>query len=810
MWKSWINFDLFCISESCGLTMDRKVRPRSQSDRHPHRDHRFRYEQGPPGPEYRVTDRLWPGPADHHYWTRHCSGAPAAFQNLDNSLQYSSAPPEQRCHLSRRGYDYQAYAQYDYDAQYAYYNYYSADQHTSWWPQDSWGAERHHDGTSSSYACSYSNIASCDPGDQEVRPSKYTKDSLEASRASGLSSSSYELSQYINGGEQCKPVTDSGLSPPAVPFKFSGPHVVVSFGPSGQLVKVTPGRSARGCLCQVEMHSLEVILSETHEQQEMRNFPGPLTREDLHKVDVIDFAHQKTLACSNDDGSSAALLWKILILLCRQNGQIVGSDVAELLMQGSLSDGSIVSDDTTLIDFSEDNVAEAPPSLGDDLLTGSCSAEMSKKSLQSYTQLLLAGRKKEALESAMSGDLWGHALFLASKMDMRSYTTVLDRFTGQLSATDPLQTLFQLLSGRIPAVATWCGGPNRVDWRPHLAVMLSNETGDSTLRQRAVVTMGDTLASRGLVHAAHVCYLMSGVPFGAFTETTARMVLLGCSHKDTFRRFASNAAIRCTEIYEFCQTLGAKHFSIPSFQVFKFLYAARLLDCGLACQALHYCEVIGRTLLVQPEVFHVLTEELIKLAERLTHAEGPFSAVGSSGTGQEPSWLTALRARHHGFLKGSDRADIQQAVPQAEEHNNKFSEPDITGSQSPETEPLHGNRTMDGHTLGQQLSCNVGGTQEWTEAQPPMPRVTAHAYPASSAAVWDQNIEQNTAGAEVGSVSPRESGWPVAAQCAVLPSGVAPGRNQVSESSHTKQLSSQSTRSGWFRGWFRSKSPDRK
>lgn len=34
---------------------------------------------------------------------------------------------------------------------------------------------------------------------------------------------------------------------------------------------------------------------------------------------------------------------------------------------------------------------------------------------------------QEALESAMSSGLWGHALFLASKMDNRSYTTVLNR-----------------------------------------------------------------------------------------------------------------------------------------------------------------------------------------------------------------------------------------------------------------------------------------------------------------------------------------------------------------------------------------------
>lgn len=77
--------------------------------------------------------------------------------------------------------------------------------------------------------------------------------------------------------------------------------------------------------------------------------------------------------------------------------QIVGSDIAELLMQGSHSDGSWESDAPTLIDFSEGATAEAPPCKGDDLLTGnwsSFSSETSEKALQSYTHLLLAGRKK--------------------------------------------------------------------------------------------------------------------------------------------------------------------------------------------------------------------------------------------------------------------------------------------------------------------------------------------------------------------------------------------------------------------------------
>uniref|UniRef100_A0A3P8RCB7 Protein transport protein sec16 n=1 Tax=Astatotilapia calliptera TaxID=8154 RepID=A0A3P8RCB7_ASTCA len=507
---------------------------------------------------------------------------------------------------------------------------------------------------------------------------------LESSKNSGLSSSSYELSQYMNGaehsdaapqpygGEHAVPLTSTlSLLMPlflklcifsdqahvhqmSAPLKYSIPHAVISFGPAGQLIRVTTGLSAQENVSHLEIHSLEVILSETQEQHEMRSFPGPLTREDLHKVDAIEFAHQMAGACTRDnklqDKSSAALLWNILILLCRQNGQIVGSDIAELLMQDSHSDGSCPSDAPTLIDFNEDTTAEAPPCKGDDLLTGnrsSFSSENSEKGLQTYTQLLLAGRKKEALESAMTSGLWGHALFLASKMDNRSYMTVLNRFTGQLTPSDPLQTLFQLRSGRIPAAATCCGNEKWGDWRPHLAVMLSNETGDPAIQQKAIVTMGDTLASRGLIHAAHVCYLTASVPFGVFTQKAERLALLGSSHRKLFECFATNTAIQCTELYEYCQTLGNKSFSIPSFQVYKFLYANRLLDCGLSSQAFDYCEVVGQAILRHQEPFFVLTGEVVKLSDRLRYSEGQFSEAGLHRDGQEPDWLKHLRARHH-------------------------------------------------------------------------------------------------------------------------------------------------------------------
>lgn len=181
----------------------------------------------------------------------------------------------------------------------------------------------------------------------------------------------------------------------------------------------------------------------------------------------------------------------------------------------------------------------------------------------------------------------------------------LHRFTSTLATNDPLQTFFQLMSGRIPQAAQVCeqqagpiahlthlmitiplhlhfpllqscGDAKWGDWRPHLAVLLSNKVGDMELNHRAIVTMGDTLgeqghlrkrtewlgwglpvslkaftatlsvgccpsglssvsfshpAGKGAVEAAHFCYLMADIPFGYFGVKADRMALLGSSHR---------------------------------------------------------------------------------------------------------------------------------------------------------------------------------------------------------------------------------------------------------------------------------------
>jgi len=58
----------------------------------------------------------------------------------------------------------------------------------------------------------------------------------------------------------------------------------------------------------------------------------------------------------------------------------------------------------------------------------------------------------------MKRNLWGHALFLASKMDNRTHASVMTRFANTaMRMNDPLQTLYQLMSGRQPAAVTVSG-----------------------------------------------------------------------------------------------------------------------------------------------------------------------------------------------------------------------------------------------------------------------------------------------------------------------------------------------------------------
>uniref|UniRef100_A0A8D2MLX9 Protein transport protein sec16 n=1 Tax=Zonotrichia albicollis TaxID=44394 RepID=A0A8D2MLX9_ZONAL len=461
---------------------------------------------------------------------------------------------------------------------------------------------------------------------------------------SGLSSSSHELSQYIRDG--------ADDYSPGMGGKQGNKwllHTALCFGAGGHLVLVCPHHPAERQLPRVELHSLEAILHGTEELEELQAFPGPLAREDLHKVDVMTFCQQKiNTGCdlSTQRGRDSSLLWKLLVLLCRQNGSMVGSDAAELLMQDCRRQDRYRRQEpaANLLGMADDEWAQRQPL---DLITGELPpvVETQAQIVEKFTKLLYYGRKKEALVWAMRNHLWGHALFLSSKMDPRTYSWVLTGFTSTLATNDPLQTLFQLMSGRIPQAALCCGDATWGDWRPHLAVMLSNKVGDTELNHRAIVTMGDTLASKGAVEAAHFCYLMADVPFGYFGAKADRMALLGSSHRQAFSQFARTEAIQRMEIFEYCQQLRQPESFLLPFQVYKLLYASRLADHGLPAQALQYCELVATALLRRDPAAHpVLARQVVRLAERLKLCDPLLLEMPEQEQALEPDWLEQLRA----------------------------------------------------------------------------------------------------------------------------------------------------------------------
>jgi len=250
---------------------------------------------------------------------------------------------------------------------------------------------------------------------------------------------------------------------------------------------------------------METLLQHMPEQKELRSFPGPLGKDDTHKVDVINFAQNKATKCLQNenliDKESASLLWSFIVLLCRQNGTVVGTDLAELLLRDHKTAWlpGKSPNEANLIDFTNEAVEQAEEEesgeaqlsfLTDSQAAGSSALE---RETERFRELLLYGRKKDALESAMKNALWGHALLLASKMDSRTHARVMTRFANSLPINDPLQTVYQLMSGRMPAASTCCGDEKWGDWRPHLAMVLSNLSSNVDVESRAMATMGDTL-----------------------------------------------------------------------------------------------------------------------------------------------------------------------------------------------------------------------------------------------------------------------------------------------------------------------------
>ncbi|KAI4901115.1 hypothetical protein NFI96_007965, partial [Prochilodus magdalenae] len=186
------------------------------------------------------------------------------------------------------------------------------------------------------------------------------------------------------------------------------------------------------------------------------------------------------------------------------------------------------------------------------------------------------------------------------------------------------------------------------DWHRRLVSLLSSSRDSDDQQRTAVITMGDTLASAGLINPAHICYTVALVQLSSFRGPTS-LVLVGSDDRHPFSEFATSEALERTEVYEYVLSLFSG-FGQPDFQVFKLIRAGHLADAGRFDEATKYCESITRAVSSFPSssssITTTLLSRLIELSERV---------IKDRRT--EPDWLIDLRQ-----LKQSKTAEISNTA----------------------------------------------------------------------------------------------------------------------------------------------------
>lgn len=302
-------------------------------------------------------------------------------------------------------------------------------------------------------------------------------------------------------------------------------------------------------------------------------------------------------------------------------------DEAAKSIPTSATDRPVDGGDASLSDINSDESNEENNALSS--LATKASNLTEEQITEKFRNHLLYGNVTEALDWATENNLWGHALFLASKMDRRSHLNVMMKFANKLALNDPLQTLYQLMSLRMPSFVTSVVDKKWGDWRPHLAMILSNTSQKPELDRKAITTLGDSLFHNGDVYGSHFCYLMAQVGFGKYEPWTPetvnsgsapKLILLGSSPLRSFKEFATTEAIMMTEIYEYAVTLNDESYMIGEYQPYKFTLATRLLDYGHQLKAFLYMEQLAKNIKRDPTKFEwPLVNNVYVFADRLRY-----------------------------------------------------------------------------------------------------------------------------------------------------------------------------------------------
>ncbi|KAF8032818.1 hypothetical protein BT93_D1641 [Corymbia citriodora subsp. variegata] len=380
-----------------------------------------------------------------------------------------------------------------------------------------------------------------------------------------------------------------------------------------------------------------------------QSFPGPLAGGSVGSKDLNRWIDERIANCESPDmdykkAEALRLLLSLLKIACQHYGKLRSPFGTETAFKEGDSPETAVA--KLFASAKKNNGPFGGYNSESRCLQFLPSPEQIQATASEVQNLLVSGRKKEALQCAQEGQLWGPALILASQLGDQFYIdTVKQMALIQMVPGSPLRTLCLLIAGQpaevfsadttpISAPVTTImsqrpaqPGTNGMldDWEENLAVIAANRTKDDEL---VIIHLGDSLwKERSEIIAAHICYLVAEANFESYSDT-ARLCLVGADHWKCPRTYASPGSIQRTELYEYSKVLGNSQFILLPFQPYKLIYAYMLAEVGKVSDSLKYCQALSKSLKTgrAPEV-EMWKQVVLSLEERIrTHQQGGYSA----------------------------------------------------------------------------------------------------------------------------------------------------------------------------------------
>ncbi|CAM8910974.1 unnamed protein product [Rhodiola kirilowii] len=446
---------------------------------------------------------------------------------------------------------------------------------------------------------------------------------------------------------------------PLVTFGFGGKLILMKSDDHFGAVDAYGSQNTAGLLIEV-LSLTDIVMNETKNPSTgmdttdyfaalcQQSFTGPLVGGSVGMKDVNKWVDERIMNYDNSyfrEGKSMMTLYALLKVACQHYGKLRSPFGSDYPLPEKESPELAVANLFASLKTNRQTIHR--------LIQNWPSEGQVQATAYEVEHLLVSGRKKEALECAKQGQLWGPALVLAAQLGDQFYNeTMKEMALQQFVAGSPLRTLYLLIAGKpndafsninpnipVPGILNgmqpclqvqFGSNPLLDDWVENLSVIVANRTKDDEL---AIIHLGDCLwKERSEAIGAHVCYLVADANFESYSDA-ARLCLIGADHIRNPRTYAHPEAIQRTELYEYSKVLGNSQFTLFPFQPYKLIYAHMLAEVGKLSESLRYCQAILKTLKSGRGQEEDLFKQLVLSLEERTRAH----QQGGYGTDLAPA-----------------------------------------------------------------------------------------------------------------------------------------------------------------------------